>query len=71
MNNLTTGLVSVLFVAASLLSIGIFAAVWRRNLASALTGIPLMFGGAGIAFSASRASPREPRPRCSRRMDRA
>jgi len=50
MNNLTTGLVSVLFVAASLLSIGIFASVWRRNLASALTGIPLMFGGAGIAF---------------------
>src|SRR5260370_38963799 len=50
MNNLTTSLVSVLFVAAGLLSIGIFAVAWRRNLASALAGIPLMFGGAGIAF---------------------
>ena len=50
MNNLTTGLVSVLFVAAGMLSIGIFAVAWRRNLASALAGIPLMFGGTGIAF---------------------
>ena len=50
MSNLTAGLVSVLFVAASMLSIGIFAVAWRRNLASALAGIPLMFGGAGIAF---------------------
>ena len=30
MNNLTTGLVSVLFVAAGMLSIGIFAIAWRR-----------------------------------------
>src|SRR5260221_13856296 len=47
---MTAGLVSVLFVAVGLLSIGIFAVAWRRNLASALAGIPLMFGGAGIAF---------------------
>jgi hypothetical protein len=50
MNNLAPGLVAVLFVAAGLLSIGIFAVAWRRDLASALGGIPLMFGGAGIAF---------------------
>src|SRR5260221_13682856 len=47
---MTAGLVSVLFVAVGLLSIGIFAVAWRRNLASALAGIPLMFGGAGGAF---------------------
>jgi NADH:ubiquinone oxidoreductase subunit K len=50
MNNVAPGLVSVLFVAAGLLSVGIFAVAWRRDLASALAGIPLMFGGAGIAF---------------------
>ena len=50
MNNLTPGLVAVLFVAAGLVSIGVFAVAWRRDLASALAGIPLMFGGAGVAF---------------------
>jgi len=50
MSILNAGLVSVLFVAAGLLSIGVLALAWRGNLASALAGIPLMFGGAGIAF---------------------
>lgn len=49
---LTTGLVSALFVAAGMVCIGIFAVAWRRDLATALAGIPLMFGGAGIAFVA-------------------
>ena len=50
MSILNAGLVSVLFVAAGMLSIGVLALAWRGNLASALAGIPLMFGGAGIAF---------------------
>jgi NADH-ubiquinone/plastoquinone oxidoreductase subunit 4L len=45
-----TGLVQVLFVAAGMVSIGIFAVAWRRDLAAAVAGIPLIFGGAGIAF---------------------
>lgn len=45
-----TGLVQVLFVAAGMLSIGIFAVAWRRDLAAAIGGIPLIFGGAGVAF---------------------
>jgi NADH:ubiquinone oxidoreductase subunit K len=44
-------LVSVLFVAAAMVAIGAFAAAWRRDAAAALAGIPLMFGGAGIAFA--------------------
>ena len=45
-----TGLVQVLFVAAGMVAIGIFAVAWRRDLAAAIAGIPLIFGGAGIAF---------------------
>ena len=50
--SISTGLVSSLFVAAGMLCTGVFALAWRRDLASALAGIPLMFGGAGIAFVA-------------------
>jgi NADH:ubiquinone oxidoreductase subunit K len=43
-------LVTVLFVAAGLVAAGAFAATWRRDLMAALAGVPLMFGGAGVAF---------------------
>jgi hypothetical protein len=46
----TVGLITVLFVASSLVAIGAFVAVWRRDLTHALAGLPLMFGGAGTAF---------------------
>ena len=48
---MTAGLVSVLFVASALVGVGAFTAVWRRDLTAALGGLPLMFGGAGIAFA--------------------
>ncbi len=41
---------AVLFVAAGLVAVGAFAAVWRRELTAALAGVPLMFAGAGLAF---------------------
>lgn len=44
-------LVAVLFVAAALIAIGVFAAVWWRDLTAALAAIPLMFAGAGVAFA--------------------
>ena len=47
---MTVGLVGVLFVAAALVAVGAFAAAWRRDATAALFGIPMMFGGAGIAF---------------------
>jgi len=47
----TVNLVSVLFVAAAMVAVGAFAAAWRRDATAALAGIPLMFGGAGIAFA--------------------
>jgi NADH:ubiquinone oxidoreductase subunit K len=43
-------LVTVLFVAAGLVAVGALASTWRRDLTAALAGIPLMFGGAGVAF---------------------
>jgi NADH:ubiquinone oxidoreductase subunit K len=46
----TVGLVSTFFVAAGLIAIGCFAAVWRRDLTAALAAIPLMFAGVGVAF---------------------
>ena len=48
---MTVGVVAVLFVAAALVAIGAFVAAWRRDAAAALAGIPLMFGGAGVAFA--------------------
>jgi NADH:ubiquinone oxidoreductase subunit K len=46
----TVDLVAVFFVAAGLIAVGAFTAVWRRDLTAALAGIPLMFAGAGVAF---------------------
>jgi NADH:ubiquinone oxidoreductase subunit K len=46
----TVTLVSVLFVAAGLTGLGAFIAAWNRELTSALTGLPVMFAGAGVAF---------------------
>ena len=43
-------LVTVLFGAVGLVAVGAFVAVWKRDLTHALTGLPLMFGGAGTAF---------------------
>jgi NADH:ubiquinone oxidoreductase subunit K len=48
---MSAGLVSVLFVASALVAVGAFAAVWKRDLTAALGGLPLMFGGAGVAFA--------------------
>jgi NADH:ubiquinone oxidoreductase subunit K len=48
---MTPGLVAVLFVAVALVAMGAFVAAWRRDLAAALAGLPLMFGGAGVAFA--------------------
>ncbi len=48
--SLTVSLVAVLFVAAAMVAIGAFAAAWRRDAMSALAGIPLMLGGAGVAL---------------------
>jgi NADH:ubiquinone oxidoreductase subunit K len=43
-------MVAVLFVAAGLGAIGVFVVAWRRDASAALAGIPLILGGAGIAF---------------------
>jgi len=43
-------LISVLFVAAGLTALGAFIAAWNRELSAALTGLPVMFAGAGVAF---------------------
>ena len=48
---MSTGLVSVLFVAVALLAVGAFVAAWKKDLTAALAGLPLMFGGAGVAFA--------------------
>ncbi len=43
-------LVSVLFVAAGLTALGAFITAWKRELTGAMTGLPVMFAGAGTAF---------------------
>ncbi|TME40355.1 MAG: hypothetical protein E6I61_09470 [Chloroflexi bacterium] len=48
---MSLGLVAVFFVAAGLIAVGAFAAVWRRDMTAALAGVPLMFAGAGVAFA--------------------
>ncbi|HKC19288.1 MAG TPA: hypothetical protein VKE27_06605 [Candidatus Dormibacteraeota bacterium] len=48
---MTPGLVATFFVGGTLIAIGCFAAVWRRDLTAALASIPLMFAGAGVAFA--------------------
>ena len=45
------GLVSVLFVAVALVAVGALVATWRKDLRAGLAGLPLMFGGAGVAFA--------------------
>jgi len=46
-----TSLVSILFVGVALVAVGAFVATWKRDLTAALAGLPLMFGGAGVAFA--------------------
>ena len=48
---MSTGLVSVLFVAGALVATGVFVATWKRDLTAAIAGLPLIFGGAGVAFA--------------------
>lgn len=48
---MSAGFVSVLFVAAAMIAAGAFAAGWRRDLTAALAGVPLLLGGAGVAFA--------------------
>lgn len=48
---MSVGLVATFFVAACLVAVGSFAAVWRRDLTAALAAIPLMFAGVGVAFA--------------------
>jgi len=47
----SAGLIAVLFVAAALVAVGVFTAAWRRDVTAALGGIPLILGGAGVAFA--------------------
>jgi hypothetical protein len=47
----SAGLVAVLFVGVALVAAGAFVATWKKDLSAALAGIPLMFGGAGVAFA--------------------
>jgi multisubunit Na+/H+ antiporter MnhC subunit len=46
----SASLVAVFFVAVALVSTGVFVAAWKRDMTAALAGLPLMFGGAGVAF---------------------
>lgn len=48
---MSVGLVAVMFVAVALVAVGVFVATWKRDLTAALAGVPLMFGGAGVAFA--------------------
>ena len=48
---MSVNLVGVLFVAAALVAAGAFTATWKKDLTAALAGVPLMFGGAGVAFA--------------------
>ena len=48
---MSVGLVAVLFVAVALVATGVFVTVWKRDMTAALAGLPLMFGGAGVAFA--------------------
>jgi NADH:ubiquinone oxidoreductase subunit K len=43
-------LVQVLFVAVTMIAAGAFAAGWRRDLTTALSAVPLILGGAGVAL---------------------
>jgi NADH:ubiquinone oxidoreductase subunit K len=43
-------LVAVFLVAGGLFAAGVLAAAWRRDVSSALAGVPLILAGAGVAF---------------------
>lgn len=43
-------LVPVLFIAAAMVAVGAFVAGWRRDLTAALSAVPLLLGGAGVAL---------------------
>ncbi len=43
--------VSVMFVAGGLIALGAFISAWKRQLTAAISGLPVMFAGAGIAFA--------------------
>lgn len=47
---MTPTLITVLFVGAGLTAVGVFVVAWRRDASAALAGIPLILGGAGVAF---------------------
>jgi len=46
----TVTLVSVMMIATALVAVGAFTMAWRRDLTAALAGVPIMLGGAGVAF---------------------
>ena len=48
---MTVTLVATFFVAGALISVGAFAAAWRRDATGAVAAIPVMFAGAGVAFA--------------------
>ena len=47
---MSVDVVSVLFVAAALVATGAFIAAWKREVTGALAGLPILLGGAGVAF---------------------
>ncbi len=47
---MSANLVAVFFVAGGLFAAGVLAAAWRRDVSSALAGVPLILAGAGVAF---------------------
>lgn len=56
-------LAGVLFVAAALFGAGLLTAVWRRDVVSALAGLPAMGAGAAVAVAAaSRFAPSRSEP---------
>lgn len=46
-------LVHALFLGAAIFAAGLFVIAYRRDLAAALAGIPLLLGGAGIDMAAA------------------
>lgn len=48
---MTVGLVAVMWVASALVAAGALVAAWRRDLTASLAAIPLIFGGAAVAFA--------------------
>lgn len=60
---MSAGLAAVLFVAAALFCAGLLSAVWRRDLAGAVAGLPAMGAGAAVAaVGSSRFAPSNQAP---------